>query len=910
MTQPTELAESAVRFDGRSFVDPCGRVFFYQDRVFRGILPGWAAETRALLASGLMERLVAEGLSPRVWVSEFTFPGFEMVLEHERLDPVVFPHEWPFSMLRDAALCVLAVNRIAATFGYETKDCHPNNVIFHGGRAKYVDLGSFVTRLAGSQAWRAREEFTRAYVYPLNIWANGDTYLARLVLSAHRSMPHESYWLYRVPLLRYLGRFQRDLGRWVTYAYRARLVSAFPEEFIRENTPPALRRAVEVALALRRRGWLPWQSTDLNRLARQIQRIDERRAPRDVAAMRPPPRSPPRRYARVAQIVRQLGAGSVIELGTDGGAVARELLASGSLTRAVCTDSDDERIDELYASQGQRPAVECLAVLDLMQPTTPVGLTPPSERLQCEAAVAMALIHRLLLIPPFFPPRLVLDAIASFSKRWVLLEFMPGGLHDGPDGPPTPRWYTIEGFREAVRERLDLIHEEVLEPGHVLFVAARRGTAPADVVIEPAAPETEPPPALASRTEGRSYLFKSSALSAGTLLSAVLATVYVVWTGRVVGPSTYGIVASALAASQISAIVVGPLESGVSRDAASLRGRNDQYGMAALFRTIRRWISWLALLGLFAAAFTAEPLARLLSLDSAASARWLVAFVIVSTSGFLMRAMMRGTDVFVPHAVSQVAESVARLAIGGALIASSPTAGSVLAGYVAGSLVGLLVAGRGLRGRFEHAPSATPAQVSRVYAAPMFFVHYFALVNLDVIVARACLGHDEAGQYGAASTMVRLLYLVVMPFIQVLLPEVANRRAQGTLTGALVGRAFFALGATAIGTFAVIAALAEPVIRMVYGPAFAGGAPVLILLWPTAGLNLLQTMSVNVLLAHYPDRYSWLFAIPVVFLCAALWHFHDSLVTIALCSLSASVVGTLVTLLVALLTSAAAGPRS
>ena len=61
------------------------------------------------------------------------------------------------------------------------------------------------------------------------------------------------------------------------------------------------------------------------------------------------------------------------------------------------------------------------------------------------------------------------------------------------------------------------------------------------------------------------------------------------------------------------------------------------------------------------------------------------------------------------------------------------------------------------------------------------------LTNLDVIVGKAALGAEEAGQFAAAATLAKAVFLVPQAVSFVLLPRVAARSAQARNTGVLLG---------------------------------------------------------------------------------------------------------------------------
>ena len=64
-------------------------------------------------------------------------------LRHERVPFVSYPYEWPFSMLRDAALLQLELLRAALAEDMVLKDASPYNVQWRGSRPVFIDVGSF-----------------------------------------------------------------------------------------------------------------------------------------------------------------------------------------------------------------------------------------------------------------------------------------------------------------------------------------------------------------------------------------------------------------------------------------------------------------------------------------------------------------------------------------------------------------------------------------------------------------------------------------------------------------------------------------------------------------------------------------------------------------------------------------------
>ena len=95
------------------------------------------------------------------------------MLRHERVPFVSYPYEWPFSMLKDAALLQLELNRRALRADLALKDASPYNVQWRGTRPVFIDVGSF-ERLRPGEPWAGYRQFCMLFLYPLMLQAYKD----------------------------------------------------------------------------------------------------------------------------------------------------------------------------------------------------------------------------------------------------------------------------------------------------------------------------------------------------------------------------------------------------------------------------------------------------------------------------------------------------------------------------------------------------------------------------------------------------------------------------------------------------------------------------------------------------------------------------------------------------------------
>ena len=157
-----------------SFRDPDSRVYLEGDEVLRALsergLTDWEqlAETVFFAQKQREGRIVGtERLEKAPGPGDFAAAA---TLRHERVPFVSYPYEWPFSMLRDAALLELELLRAALSEGMILKDASPYNVQWRGAQPTFIDVGSF-ERLPEGEPWAGYRQFCCLFLYPLMLQA-------------------------------------------------------------------------------------------------------------------------------------------------------------------------------------------------------------------------------------------------------------------------------------------------------------------------------------------------------------------------------------------------------------------------------------------------------------------------------------------------------------------------------------------------------------------------------------------------------------------------------------------------------------------------------------------------------------------------------------------------------------------
>lgn len=163
--------------EASSFRDTAGQIVIDNGVYLREVNPIYMPEYQCLMSSGLCGVLVSEGLL--IPHAEVGVSGSRLVLKPEQVSFVSYPYEWCFSMLKEAAVNTLKINRIALEHGMMLKDASAFNMQFHKGKMTLIDTLSFI-RYEDGQPWGAYLQFIKHFLTPLLLMKYRDASLAKL----------------------------------------------------------------------------------------------------------------------------------------------------------------------------------------------------------------------------------------------------------------------------------------------------------------------------------------------------------------------------------------------------------------------------------------------------------------------------------------------------------------------------------------------------------------------------------------------------------------------------------------------------------------------------------------------------------------------------------------------------------
>ncbi len=156
--------------EGGSFRDPRGHVHIANGRVFRTISPAALDDFRMVVESGVVAKLEESGDLVPTWETDQATPNTtgdaSVVVEHPCLPLISYPYEWPFQLLKRAALFHLDFHLKCLEHRVTLTDATAYNVQFVGVRPVFIDRLALKPYFEG-EYWAGYRQFCEQFLNPL-----------------------------------------------------------------------------------------------------------------------------------------------------------------------------------------------------------------------------------------------------------------------------------------------------------------------------------------------------------------------------------------------------------------------------------------------------------------------------------------------------------------------------------------------------------------------------------------------------------------------------------------------------------------------------------------------------------------------------------------------------------------------
>jgi len=424
-------------------------------RVYRYFTGQHAAEFTALLETGLLDSFEKSGAvigTKPIAIEESAelyraAPDIGLVVEHPRIPFISYVYEWPFEMLKAAAICSLEILQMSLDKGFILKDATPYNIQFVGLNPLLIDVGSF-ERYEEGIPWMGYSQFCHTFLNPLLLQSiTGVPFQMWMRSSLEGIDPIHLNSL--IPLRHKLRKnvfLDVVLQAWFSRRYASRRSDA---PSLRQRSIPKgvvtglVNRLTKSVAGLRRRGkahspWLDYE--EQCHYEPEALQFKDRFVEEALATAKP---------------------GMVWDLGCNVGRYS--VMASRCADYVVAMDSDEAAVGALYERvRGEHTNVLPLTV-DLMNPSPGQGWAQEErrglgERGAADFVLCLALVHHLA-ISGNVPLSKIVEWLSTITEAGVV-EFVPKSdpmvqalLRTRQD---VYSGYTQVAFEEALRERFEI----------------------------------------------------------------------------------------------------------------------------------------------------------------------------------------------------------------------------------------------------------------------------------------------------------------------------------------------------------------------------------------------------------------------------------------------------------------------
>jgi SAM-dependent methyltransferase len=462
---------SVVEYDPGSYRDRAGRVFRRDGEVYRGLRADALDTWRTVAAKPFYRELERDGkLVATTEVSRDLAMEWDGVLRHERVPVISYAYEWPFGMLRRAALLQLEVLNRALTDGVTLRDATTFNVQWIGARPVFIDVPSFAL-LAEGALWTGYRQFCEQFLYPL-------------LIEAYKGIPFQ-------PWLRgHIDGIDAEAASRLLMPSKMLRPGVLKHVYLHAALQRSMRARTSMSVAKEIR-------TQQNLHSRELIRANVRNLIKIVDGLRAGATSdwteyegthsysPEDRTAKeqfVVDALRDSRPRVTFDIGCNTGAFSE--IAASHCEYVVGADSDPQVVERVFA-RGHQHILPM--VWDLADPSPGLGWRgrerpPLQERLRPDLTLALALIHHLVLGRNILLSE-VIEELAALGGdaviEWVdRTDPMAARLLGRKDEPFDD--YTLASFEEHLGRSYVIERKQPLASGSriLYFLRSRAGTRP------------------------------------------------------------------------------------------------------------------------------------------------------------------------------------------------------------------------------------------------------------------------------------------------------------------------------------------------------------------------------------------------------------------------------------------------
>jgi O-antigen/teichoic acid export membrane protein len=353
--------------------------------------------------------------------------------------------------------------------------------------------------------------------------------------------------------------------------------------------------------------------------------------------------------------------------------------------------------------------------------------------------------------------------------------------------------------------------------------------------------------------------------------------------GRLLDPAQFGILVALAGVGQVLVVASRVIQTVVTRYIARFQAQDDGESRIAsffrsMFRSAWRWGTAATVVMLL----LSFPLAAFLQIDDIKVVLALSVTTLLMVVRPVVGGTLQGRQQFMALGLVQVVQAATRLFLGAVLILLGLGAFGAMASLPLASLAALIFGLWALDkvvwqpGQTHHGVTIPDMFRYSSYTA-VGLIGFALLINMDAILAKRFFAPIDAGNYGAAVTLGKIIQFFPVAVIMLLFPKAAQRQAaHRDPTGVLIP-AMLVVAALCGGLALLYALFADVIVRLTVGAAYQVDGRLLGLV----GLAMLLLSLVNVWLNYFLSTertgYVYLIGLGIVIQAVLMVFFHDQL---------------------------------
>lgn len=350
--------------------------------------------------------------------------------------------------------------------------------------------------------------------------------------------------------------------------------------------------------------------------------------------------------------------------------------------------------------------------------------------------------------------------------------------------------------------------------------------------------------------------------------------------GRMLGPASYGELASLISLIGLIGIIPGSFGLVIIKYVSSAKTKQDE---ASLTFWLKSKVFMASLVFFMAILLTSPFIYSFLKISKISYLVLIAVFFLFSLPVALNRSILQGLLKFKEMMISVSIEYISKIILSVFLIYLGFQVGGAILALIISTLLGLYVSNIYLRNSVPKS-SGPPSNIKSMlaFAVPVFIqaITITSLFSSDVILVKHFFSSHDAGIYAALSTLGKIIFFAAGPITTVMFPLVSQRKSKGQDHTIIFIYSFISTCLFAVSILAMYWFLPNLAIKLLYGSAYLEASNLLIWFGFFITLFTLSSLLVNYSLSLGKTKVVLLPLLAASLQIIGILLFHQSLYTV------------------------------